>query len=156
MQTLFANPLLLGFIILCVATLVLLALVLWLYFKMRHFLVGFDSKHVGDSLQFVSGELAELKKFRTELESYLALVEKRLRRSVQTVHTVRFNPYQGTGEGGNQSFATALLSEDGDGVVISSLHSRDHTRVFSKPVKSRKSDYELSAEEKEAVTSVDE
>jgi hypothetical protein len=53
--------------------------------------------------------------------------------------------------GGNQSFATAFLNEDGDGVVISSLYSREHTSVFAKPVKKHSSEHEMSNEEKEAM-----
>ncbi len=151
LDTVIANPLLLGFIILCVATLVLLGIVFYLFFKMRRFLVGFDSKNVDDSLRFVSSSLKDLQEFRAELEKYLSEVEKRLRKSVQSVHTVRFNPFKGTGAGGNQSFATAFLSEEGDGVVISSLYSRDHVSVFSKPVKKHSSEFELSNEELEAV-----
>lgn len=85
------------------------------------------------------------------MEKYLETVERRLRKSVQSVHTVRFNPFKGTGAGGNQSFATAFLNEHGDGVVISSLYSRDHVSVFSKPVKKHASEYEFSNEEKEAL-----
>ncbi|MFA6404430.1 MAG: DUF4446 family protein [Candidatus Paceibacterota bacterium] len=145
------DPLLLGFIILTVATLILLGIVLWLLFRMRRFLIGFDSKHVGDSLNFVSSELNELKTFKNELEKYLSSVEKRLQKSVQTVKTVRFNPFKGTGGGGNQSFATSFLDQSGDGVVISSLYSRDHISVFSKPIKKHASEFELSNEEKEAI-----
>lgn len=151
LDTIVTNPLLLGFIILCVATLVLLGVVFYLSFKMRRFLVGFDSTNVDDSLRFISSNLKDLQGFRAELEKYLSGVEKRLRKSVQSVHTVRFNPFKGTGAGGNQSFATAFLSEEGDGVVISSLYSRDHVSVFSKPVKKHSSEFELSSEEREAV-----
>jgi len=148
---LFNNPLLAGFIILSLATLILLVLVLRMYFKMRRFLIGIDSKHIGDSLTFVGTGLKELQEFRKELESYLTGVEKRLKKSVQSVHTIRFNPFTGTGEGGNQSFATAFLSEDGNGVVISSLSSRDHARVFSKPITGHEAKFELSGEEREAI-----
>jgi len=146
-----SNPLLVGFIVLCVAVLVLLGLVIWMYVKLRRFLVGIDSKNIGDSLNFVSGNLKDLQNFRKELEEYLTTVEKRLKKSVQSVNTVRFNPFKGIGGGGNQSFSTAFLNEEGDGVVISSLYSRDHVSVFSKPIKKMKSEYELTEEEKEAV-----
>jgi hypothetical protein len=63
---------------------------------------------------------------------------------------VRFNPFKGTGSGGNQSFATTFLNEENNGVVISSLYSREHTSVFSKPIKNGVSEYELSDEEKES------
>ena len=146
-----SNPLLVGFIVLCVAVLVLLGLVIWMYVKLRRFLVGIDSKNIGDSLNFVSGNLKDLQNFRKELEEYLTTVEKRLKKSVQSVNTVRFNPFKGIGGGGNQSFSTAFLNEEGDGVVISSLYSRDHVSVFSKPIKKMKSEYELSEEEIAAV-----
>ena len=138
-------------IVLAIVTVVLLILVIILYMKLRKFLVGIDSKHIGDSLTVVSGDLKDLQKFRKELEAYLTTVESRIKKSVQSVKTVRFNPFKGTGGGGNQSFATAFLNEEGDGVVISSLYSRDHVSVFSKPIKKLKSEYELSDEERQAV-----
>jgi Protein of unknown function (DUF4446) len=68
--------------------------------------------------------------------------------SVRKVKTVRFNPFAGTGVGGNQSFSTALLNEHGDGVIISALHSRERVAVFAKPISNYQSEYELTAEEK--------
>ncbi len=146
-----ANPLAIGFIILCLAVLVLLGLVVWLYMKLRRFLVGFDSKNIGDSLVSVSVGLKDLQAFRKDLEGYLTTVEKRLKKSVQSINTVRFNPFKGTGGGGNQSFSTAFLNEEGDGVVISSLYSRERVSVFSKPIKGSESEYELTEEETAAV-----
>jgi hypothetical protein len=69
---------------------------------------------------------------------------------LQRVGLVRFNPFGDTG--GNQSFALALLNDHGDGAVISSLHSRETTRIYGKPVKNfDESGFEFSAEEKQAV-----
>ena len=145
------DPVLIGLIILALATLILLIIVVWMYIKMRRFLIGLGSKNVEDSLMFVGRGLEDLKRFQLEMESYLTSVEKRLKKSVQSVHTVRFNPFHGTGAGGNQSFATAFLNESGEGVVISSLYARDHVSVFSKQIKHYSSEHELSNEEKEAI-----
>jgi hypothetical protein len=145
------DPIVLGLIILSAALLIILGFVVHMYIKLRKFLIGINSDHVGDTLTHVSRNLDDLQKFRTELESYLDTVEKRLRKSVQSVHTVRFNPFKGTGGGGNQSFSTAFLNEEGDGVIISSLYSREHVSVFSKPVKSRQTEHELSDEERESL-----
>ncbi|MFA6295183.1 MAG: DUF4446 family protein [Candidatus Paceibacterota bacterium] len=145
------DPLLLGFIILSIATLILLGLVIWMYIKLHRFLIGINSHNISDSLNHVSNNLKDLQGFRNEMETYLTSVEKRLRKSVQSVHTVRFNPFKGVGAGGNQSFATAFLTEEGDGVIISSLYSRDHVSVFSKPIKNHLSEHEMSDEEKEAL-----
>lgn len=76
-------------------------------------------------------------------------INGRLSRALQRIHTVRFNPFRD--QGGNQSFATCLMDERGDGVVISSLYSRDKVSVYAKPLLEGKSDYELSEEEKEVI-----
>lgn len=89
--------------------------------------------------------------FRKELEAYLETVEKRLDQSVRGVGTVRFNPFKGTGDGGNQSFATAFLDEDENGVVLSTLYTRERIGMYAKPLKEGKSEYELTGEEKEAI-----
>jgi len=69
---------------------------------------------------------------------------------LQRVGLIRFNPFDEVG--GNQSFALALLNDHGDGIVISSLHSRETTRLYGKPVKNfLDSGFEFSAEEKQAI-----
>ena len=151
MQSIISNPTWIAIIILSVVSVILLILVIVMYLKLKKFLVGIDSKHIGDSLTSVSSDLDDLQAFKKDLELYLTTVEKRLKKSVQSVHTVRFNPFKGNGGGGNQSFATAFLTEEGDGVVVSSLYSRENVSVYSKPVKGHKSEYELSDEEREAL-----
>ena len=94
----------------------------------------------------------DLIKFRKDMEQYLIGVEKRLRKSTQSIETIRFNPFKGSGAGGNQSFATAFLNEDGNGLVMSSLYARDRVSIFSKPVKNFTSEFELSDEEKRVIS----
>ena len=151
MSFILSNPLLIAVTVLCVITIVLLIITIMMNMKLRKFLIDKDGENIGDSFTFAADNIQELQAFKKELESYLMTVENRLKKSVQSVHTVRFNPFKGAGEGGNQSFATAFLSEDGDGVIVSSLYSRDHVSVFGKPVKKHSSEYELSGEEKEAL-----
>ena len=76
-------------------------------------------------------------------------IYRRLKSVLQKYHTVRFNPFPD--HGGNQSFATSLLDEEGNGVVISSLYSRDKVSVYAKPLMKFHSEYELSKEETEAI-----
>ena len=76
-------------------------------------------------------------------------VESRSTASLQRVGIVRFNPFEDTG--GQQSFAVALLDARGDGFVISSLHSRQATRLYMKQITDGKSDTTLGDEEAEAI-----
>lgn len=132
----------------------IVVLVIWiirLEVRLKKFLSGKDGKNLEDAMNRLQQNVEELGHFRDESIEYLKLIEVRLKRSVQAVETIRFNPFKGTGSGGNQSFSTALLNEKGDGVVLSSLHSRDHVSVFSKPVKKFASEFEMTAEEKTIV-----
>ena len=76
-------------------------------------------------------------------------LEELTHRTIQKVGIVRYNPFADSG--GDQSFAIALLDSLGNGVVISSLHSRAETRVFAKPVQAGRSRYPLSDEEQDAI-----
>jgi hypothetical protein len=105
---------------------------------------------IEESIAVLARETKEMKEFRAELEKYLKLAESRLRTSVRGIGVVRFNPFV-SGQGGNQSFATAFLDEQGSGVVFSTLYSRDRVGVYAKPVEGGVSTFELTDEEKEAI-----
>ncbi|OHA89123.1 MAG: hypothetical protein A2653_02825 [Candidatus Zambryskibacteria bacterium RIFCSPHIGHO2_01_FULL_43_25] len=130
---------------------IIILLVIWLIvleIRLNRLLLGKDARSLENTITWVRDTLSEMLKFRDESVGYWRNVEARLKRSVQSIETVRFNPFKGTGDGGNQSFSTAFLNEKGDGVVISSLHSRDRVSVFSKPVKKFGSEFEMTQEEK--------
>lgn len=71
------------------------------------------------------------------------------RHAVQRVGLVRYNPFEDTG--GNQSFALALLDADANGVMLTSLHSRQATRVYLRTIVAGRCDAALSTEEAEAL-----
>jgi hypothetical protein len=69
--------------------------------------------------------------------------------NLQKVGFVRFNPFDDAG--GNISFVVALLNAHSDGVVISSLHGREGTRVYAKEIKAGQSESKLTTEEIQAI-----
>ena len=119
--------------------------------RMKKLLAGKDAQSLEGTIRALGDDIRALEKFQTETTTYLADAEKRIKRSVQGVETIRFNAFKGNGEGGNQSFAIALLSENGDGTIISSLYARDRMSVFAKPVKNFTSEFEMTAEERDAI-----
>lgn len=129
----------------------LVAWIVRLEIRLSRLLIGKNAKTLEDSFVSITNELKELHQFTKEMEHYLSHVEKRLKRSIQTVETVRFNPFKGTGSGGNQSFSSAFINEKGDGVVLTSMYSRDRISMFAKPLKAFASEFELSEEETEAI-----
>ena len=130
---------------------ILIGWIIRLEIKIRKLLSGKNGKSLEDSIVGALENLGKLNRFQREAISHFINVEKRLNRSVQAVETIRFNPFKGTGEGGNQSFSTSFVSENGDGAVISSLYSRDRVSIFSKPLSKFESGFELTEEEKEVI-----
>lgn len=119
--------------------------------KIRNLLGNENAKSIENHISQISQRLLELENFRKNSEQIDLLMENRMKGAIRGFETIRFNPFKGTGAGGNQSFATALISEDGDGVIISSLYSREHVSLFAKPVKKFVPEFELTNEEKEAL-----
>lgn len=146
-----SNPLFITYgLISCIV--ILVGWIVRLEIKIWRLLRGKDAKSLEDSIVSAHNNLDKLNEFQKESVLYFINIEKRLNRSIQAVETIRFNPFKGTGEGGSQSFSTSFLNEKGDGVVLSSLYSRDRVSVFSKPLVKFESTFELTDEEKEVVT----
>ncbi|MEX2028859.1 MAG: DUF4446 family protein [Candidatus Paceibacterota bacterium] len=117
--------------------------------RLKRFFLGKKAKDLEDTITHLENEVVQLNKTTERLQKEIAIITTKLKKSIRGLETIRFNPFPD--QGSNQSFAIGMLNEDGDGVVFSSLYSRERMSVFAKPVKNNKSQYELSAEEKEAL-----
>lgn len=117
--------------------------------RFRKVLLGKNGKDLEETIDTLSKGMENLDSRSSEMENYIIKMDARLRKSIQKVNTIRFNPFKD--QGSNQSFATSLLDEEGNGVIISSLYSRDKVSVYAKPIVKYKSEYEMSDEEKEAI-----
>jgi hypothetical protein len=62
----------------------------------------------------------------------------------------RFNPFDDVG--GDQSFILTILDRSNSGAIITSLHNRDITRIYAKPIRNGLGEnITLSKEEKSAI-----
>ena len=117
--------------------------------RLKRFFIGKKAKDLEDTIISLENDIAVLKSAKEKTEKEIAEINKKLKKSIRGLETVRFNPFPD--QGSNQSFAIGMLNEDGDGVVFSSLYSRERMSIFAKPIKNGKSEYELTEEEKEAL-----
>jgi len=69
--------------------------------------------------------------------------------AISRIGLIRFDAFDDAG--GAQSFALALVDDDGDGIVLTSLHSRPTTRVYVKAIRRGVADAPLSDEEARAL-----
>ena len=106
---------------------------------------------LGAILEKLTASLKAQNKKIQELQGRSDKAEKKSTTHIQKVGLVRYNPFTDTG--GDQSFALAILDGKDSGVVISGLHSRDNTRLYTKIIKKGKPvKHEFSKEEKQAIT----
>jgi len=150
-QTVNQPPVIIGVLAGFLVWLIALSFLYW--FALRHYrrltkeVRGVDLQGILEAYLKWAGENTENIK---HLSERLERVKKDGCFHVQRVGLVRFNPFEDTG--GDQSFALALLDELGTGVVISSLHGREVTRMYGKPVKEgAEAGYEFSDEERAAI-----
>lgn len=104
--------------------------------------------------EILNGHEKDIMTARNDIDGLYKIADKLHKmssQSLQKVGVVRFNPFAGEGDGGDQSFAIAILDEKNNGFVISSLHARTETRVYTKPITDGSSSYHLSEEEAQAV-----
>ena len=88
-----------------------------------------------------------------DIQKLMSKLEKEIienKKHLQNIGFKRYNPFTDTG--GDQSFTTAFLDDNGDGIMISSLHSRENTRLYAKKVEAGVvNNHALSAEETEVI-----
>jgi len=89
---------------------------------------------------------------QTELTSIggrLEALERVARSETPRIGFVRYNAFDDVGS--DQSYALALLTKDGDGVVLSSIYSREETRTYGKAVEKFQPAADASREERAAI-----
>ena len=109
----------------------------------------------GESLEgIILKQIKEIKGLDNEIQELYEIsnrIHQLASRGLHNVGLVRFNPFKDIG--GDQSFAIALLNGKKTGLVISSLHTRESTRMYVKPIIHGDSEkYPLTSEEKEAIS----
>jgi hypothetical protein len=139
--------------ILIIISLLLGGLALWQIMQLRRRFTASLSGQDGESIEATLAD--HLKKVQivaanqTELSDAYRKLAAEVSLASQKISIVRFNPFGDTG--GDQSFVLAVLDAHNSGYVLTSIHGREGTRVYVKPVDYGKSKYTLSDEETQAL-----
>lgn len=137
------------FLIISFLTLVLIIWMITLEVRLKKLFAGTKAKNLESLMVELGTIISNVEKRQEEVNKHLSNIDSRLDKSIRKIETKRFNPFADAGS--NQSFAMALLNDEGNGVVLSSLYARDRMSIFAKPINNGKSDFELSNEEKEVL-----
>ncbi len=111
-----------------------------------------DDKNWDEILTQTLTEVRAAKADLQELEGHQKAMREQMKGCVQKVKLMRYNAFTDTGS--NLSYSLAVLDENNNGVVLSSLYGREDNRTYAKPVENGKSTYQLSDEEKEVLEQI--
>jgi len=76
-------------------------------------------------------------------------LKENIQKTIQKIGITRFTPFKEIG--GDQSFSIALLDKKDNGIIVTSIYSKERSRVFAKEIKNGESTYKLSQEEEVAI-----
>lgn len=117
--------------------------------RLKKIFAGTKARNLEEMIVLIGKKMNKLEENQAKIDEHLIIIDKRLDKSIRSVETLRFNPFIDAGS--NQSFAIALINDENDGVVLSSLYARDRMSIFAKPIINGKSEFELSSEEKDVL-----
>lgn len=125
--------------------------------KIRTMRRKYEAMMTGSGVEDLESLLIDLKNqsemLEEEQKEHKALLEQtqvRIRGMKSNIALKRYNAF---GERGNDlSFSLAILDDNSTGIVLTSLHNRDNSYIYSKPMQGGESQYALSPEEKEVIT----
>lgn len=139
-----------------VIILVLLITVIAQGAKLRNMRRKYEAMMAGSGVEDLEGLLIDLKNQSDMLEeeqraqkTLLEATQVRISGMKSNVALKRYNAF---GERGNDlSFSVAILDDSSSGVVLTSLHNRENSYIYSKPLQKGESQHALSPEEKEVI-----
>ncbi|BCX14610.1 MAG: hypothetical protein KatS3mg088_293 [Patescibacteria group bacterium] len=145
----FNSPFFIWLVLVSVWLVFLSIIFVWFFLKINSLIRNEDKKGF---VKVFEGILKQEKENLKEIGELRAEVKKISEEGInhfQKLGLVRFNPFNETG--GDHSFSLSLLDGKNNGLVMTGLHTRERTRLYVKPIKALKSEYELSTEEEKAI-----
>jgi hypothetical protein len=136
---------------------ILLAIVLIIQgAKIRKMRRRYEAMMTGNGIEDLESLLVNLKNQGDMLEDgqreHKAMIEAAQAKMRGMKSKVAMKRYNAFGERGNDlSFSLAILDDNHSGIVLSSLHNRENSYIYSKPLEKGESQYPLSPEEKEVI-----
>ncbi|CAH1221017.1 hypothetical protein PAECIP111892_04965 [Paenibacillus auburnensis] len=124
--------------------------------KLRKMRRKYEAMMSGNGVEDLESLLIDLKNQSEMLEEgqreHKALIEAAQTKMRGMKSKVAIKRYNAFGERGNDlSFSMAIIDDSSSGVVLTSLHNRENSYIYSKPLEGGTSQYPLSPEEKEVI-----
>ena len=130
-------------------TLLLTIFTFWLYKSLKNLFKDSTDKNFIKAFRRIEeiqqNNLKDILNLNLNLDSF----KKDSKFNIQKVKYVKYNPFKETG--GNNSFSLVLLDGNKNGIIITSLHTRERTRLYLKEIALGESKIELSEDEEKVL-----
>jgi len=108
-----------------------------------------EGKNVEEIIHYYYEKIDSIDIRMNKLDILAARIENKLLNCIQKVGVVRYNAFDDAG--GELSFSLALLDEQYNGILLTSIYSRTNNVLYGKPVKKGRATVTLSVEELQAL-----
>jgi hypothetical protein len=140
-----------------VTTAIALSCSVWALLRLRAFnrdlLLVRDASDEQSLVASVASQIRSVDGLRDDVaavQKSLAIAQRDLNAAMRHVSVVRYDAFGDMG--GRLSFSAAILDDNGDGVLLTSIHGHTESRMYIKTVTRLKADGRVSPEELEAIT----
>jgi uncharacterized protein YlxW (UPF0749 family) len=139
-----------GVVLITILNLVLVIVAMSLHSSLRKKMKKWKSIHASADLESVYRQtLDAVNELRDEMKTFgnkITAVEEDMQNKVDTPIMRRFNAFAETGS--DLSYSVAFLDGNKNGVVLTSIYSRQDSHTYGKPIFKGRSEYPLTDEEK--------
>jgi len=115
----------------------------------RKVFTGVGGENLESSLMKLLDEMDDWKQKHSDQQFQLNRLTQKMANQSGNLSVIRYNAFGDTGS--DLSFSLAILDDNLNGVVITSIYGREESRTYAKPVEGGKSVYNLSEEEQTAI-----
>ncbi|MCD2346879.1 DUF4446 family protein [Clostridium guangxiense] len=120
--------------------------------KYKKLMRGVEGENLEKIITTYMNKIDKVEEESKEVRNIYNNIDGRVKKSIQNVGIVRYKAFDNVGS--DLSFSLALLDDNYDGVIITSIYGRDESFTYAKPINKGLSRYDLSEEEKEVLKQV--
>lgn len=128
------------FLVVQIIVLIWVGVLTYLFFRAaqtyKQLTTDLDEKDVILLLKHLKKSQKSLRKNNDKLFQEIEAIRHKVEPHIQKLGFVRYNPFGNTG--GDQSFCLCLLDERDNGILLTSLHARQQTRLYTKEIEAGK------------------
>ncbi|MFT8315456.1 MAG: DUF4446 family protein [Clostridium sp.] len=114
--------------------------------KYRKLTRGVENSNLQELIESYMDKIDKISNESKEVKNLYENINEKINKCLQNISIIRYKAFEDVGS--DLSFSVALLDNNNDGVIITSIYGRNESTTYAKPIDKGISRYDLSDEEK--------